>query len=71
MRTVTLSAPDISCASCVAHIRAALADLPAVAGASVDLGQRRVRIELRDDADLADVQARLADDGYPTTVVAG
>jgi copper chaperone CopZ len=67
MSTVTLSVPDMSCGSCVAHIRQALAAIPGVAERGIDLARHEVRVELRDPSALAAVQAALAEEGYPAS----
>ncbi len=70
MSIVTLSVPDISCASCAAHIRKAVARIPGVQERQIDLAKRQVRLEMEDPSALSTVQQALAEEGYPATVLA-
>jgi copper chaperone len=69
MPTITLSVPDMSCGSCVGHIRQALSIVPGMQDQTIDLQRRQVRFTAADPATLQAAQARLADAGYPATVV--
>ena len=69
MPLVTLAVPDISCGNCARHIREALAGVAGVGSCSVDIPARQVRVEAADQRALDAARARLADEGYPATVV--
>lgn len=64
----TLSIPDMTCGNCLTHVRATIGATAGASIAGVDLRQREVRVTVRDAASLADLQHRLADEGYPATV---
>ena len=65
MTTETLSVPDISCDHCQRTIESALARLPGVQAAAVDVTARTVQITY-DEAtlDQATISATLSDEGY-------
>ena len=69
MSTITLAVPALSCAHCVRQVRATLSAVAGITGCTVDLAAKRVRIDAADAQALATAQARLADEGYPATVV--
>jgi copper chaperone len=66
LQDVTLVAPDISCAHCVATIKRSLGDLAGVENVAVDPETKR--IEIRFDparVSLDQIEATLDDEGYP------
>jgi copper chaperone len=65
MTTETLSVPDISCDHCQRTIESALARLPGVRAASVDVATRTVQITYDETAlDPATISTTLAHEGY-------
>lgn len=68
--TVSLTVPDISCGHCKRAIEAALADVPGVADAEVDVASRTVRMTAAGDAVAAAVAAIEAA-GYDVPAAAG
>jgi copper chaperone len=65
MTTETLSVPDISCDHCQRTIESALARLPGVRAASVDVAARTVQVTYDETAlDPATIGAALANEGY-------
>jgi len=65
MTTETLSVPDISCDHCRRTIETALARLPGVREATVDVGARTVQVSYDDTAVApATIRATLAEEGY-------
>lgn len=69
MPTVILAIPDLTCATCARHIREALAEVPGLGACTIDIPAQRVRVEVASPQAQAAAQARLADEGYPATVV--
>lgn len=65
MRTMTISVPEIHCDHCRHSIEGALAPLPGVGSARVDLDARSVTVEV-DEArvDRARIVAAIEDQGY-------
>jgi copper chaperone len=66
LHDITLVAPDISCAHCVATIKRSVGDLNGVE--SVDVDPETKRIEIRFDPErvsLDQIEATLDDEGYP------
>ena len=66
MQSITLVAPDISCAHCVATVKQAVGALPGVARVAVDPATKQVEVAF--DANRlshAEIEAALADAGYP------
>ncbi|WP_119716894.1 heavy metal translocating P-type ATPase [Cognatilysobacter tabacisoli] len=68
LRTVDLALSGMSCASCVARIERALAAVPGVVEASVNLATERARVQVGDDVDDAALVAAVAAAGYAATV---
>lgn len=68
MESLTLVAPDISCAHCQSTIERELSTLPGMHSVSVDIPTRHVRVSY-DPSRLssADIIARLDDEGFPVT----
>lgn len=66
MQTITLNAPDISCAHCVATVEKAVGDLDGVVAVKADPGSKDVNVTW-DDArtDLNAIAAALDEAGYP------
>ena len=65
MTTETLSVPDISCDHCQRTIESALARLPGVHTAAVDVATRTVQITYDETTlDQATISATLSDEGY-------
>ena len=68
MATIDLHASDISCAHCKANIEGDLGSEPGVRRVVVDVATRQVQIDFDEQAtDAADLRAKLAEIGYPTT----
>jgi copper chaperone len=65
MRTMTISVPEIHCDHCKHSIEGALAPLPGVRAARVDIDARTVTVEL-DEAcvDRVRIVAAIEDQGY-------
>ncbi len=65
MTTMTISVPEIHCDHCKHSIEGALAPLPGVSAARVDVDARTVTVEL-DEAQLdrARIVAAIEDQGY-------
>jgi copper chaperone len=65
MTTETLSVPDISCDHCQRTIESALARLPGVQAAAVDVAARTVQITYDETTlDQATISATLSNEGY-------
>src|SRR6056297_3150489 len=64
-RHLTLSVENMSCASCVGRVEAALAKVPGVSDISVNLARETVRVEMAPNAALPDITAALEAAGYP------
>lgn len=65
MTTITLDVPDISCDHCKTSIEGALAPLPGVQRAQVDIAARTVTVAYDDGAlDPADLRRVVEDAGY-------
>ena len=69
-QSVTLSVPDMSCASCPITVKAALSKVPGVASVKSDLGKRQTTVAF-DDAktDVAAISKATAAAGYPSAPV--
>ncbi|HEU5431557.1 MAG TPA: heavy-metal-associated domain-containing protein [Thermomicrobiales bacterium] len=69
MQSITLTAPDISCAHCVATVKQAVGDLSGVDRVEVDPATKRVEVAF-DPARLsqAEIESALAEAGYPVQV---
>jgi mercuric ion binding protein len=69
-QSVTLSVPDMSCASCPITVKAALSKVPGVASVKSDLTKRQTTVAF-DDAktDVAALSKATAAAGYPSTPV--
>ena len=66
MEHVTVTAPDISCAHCVATVKEAVGALPGVASVEADLSSKRVEIDFDPGrVSLAQIAAALDEAGYP------
>lgn len=66
MQTVTLTAPDISCAHCQQTIERELGALPGVQSVAVDVPSKRVDITYNpEQTSETQVVARLDEAGYP------
>jgi copper ion binding protein len=69
MEHVTVTAPDISCAHCVATVKAAVGALPGVASVEADPDSKRVEIDFDSGrVSLAQIAAALDEAGYPVDV---
>lgn len=69
MEHVTVTAPDISCAHCVATVKEAVGQLPGVASVEADPESKRVEIDFDPGrVSLAQIAAALDEAGYPVTV---
>ncbi|HHW34163.1 MAG TPA: heavy metal translocating P-type ATPase, partial [Paracoccus solventivorans] len=67
-RQIELQLEGLSCASCVGRAERALAAVPGVAAASVNLATRRARLELDDAAALAPAIEAVGRAGYPAAL---
>lgn len=66
METVTLTAPDISCAHCKMTIEREVATMPGVADVRVDVEGRRVAVTFDPGStSRAQIEERLDEEGYP------
>jgi copper ion binding protein len=66
MEHVTVTAPDISCAHCVATVKEAVGALPGVASIEADPESKRVEIDFDPGrVSLAQIAAALDEAGYP------
>ena len=62
----TVTAPDISCAHCVASVKNAVGALPGVASVEADADTKRVEIDFDPGrVSMAQIEAALAEAGYP------
>jgi copper chaperone len=65
MSTMTISVPEIHCDHCKHSIEGALAPLPGVRSAQVDIDARTVTVEADDErVDRAQLVAAIEDQGY-------
>ena len=66
MTTITVNAPDISCANCVAHIEKDISALAGVSSVQADLASKEVTITY-DEAKLghAEIVEAMDEAGYP------
>lgn len=66
MTTITVTAPDISCGNCVAHIEQDIGALAGVASVKADEASKQVTISF-DEAtlDRARIAAAMDEAGYP------
>jgi copper chaperone len=63
---VSLLAPDISCAHCVATIKREVGALPGVAGVEADMATKQVDVRYDPSCvSLAQIEATLEEAGYP------
>ena len=69
-QSVTLSVPDMSCASCPITVKAALSKVPGVASVKSDLAKQQTTVAF-DDAktDVAAISKATAAAGYPSAPV--
>jgi copper chaperone len=66
METITLTAPDISCAHCEATIEREVGGMEGVQAVSVDTPTRQVEVSFNPSRVLeGDIIARLDEEGYP------
>lgn len=69
MPLITFAIPDLTCGNCARHIREALAGVAGLGACTIDIPAQRVQVEAASPQAVAAAQARLADEGYPATVV--
>ncbi|MCC6832323.1 MAG: heavy-metal-associated domain-containing protein [Thermoleophilia bacterium] len=62
--TISLSVPDISCGHCKRAIEGALAGVPGITGAEVDVEARTVSLSAAGDDAVAAAVAAIEDAGY-------
>ena len=69
-QSITLSVPDMSCASCPITVKAALSKVPGVASVKSDLAKRQTTVAF-DDAktDVVAISKATAAAGYPSAPV--
>ena len=69
-QSVTLSVPDMNCASCPITVKSALSKVPGVGSVKTDLGKRQTTVAF-DDAktDVAALSKATEAAGYPSTPV--
>jgi len=66
LQDMTLVAPDISCAHCVATIKRSVGDLDGVEHVDVDMETKRIAIRFDPSrVSLDRIEATLDDEGYP------
>ncbi len=66
MQTITLNAPDISCAHCVASVEQAVGQVDGVAAVKADADSKDVNVTWDDSkTDLNAITAALEEAGYP------
>ncbi len=66
--TITLQAPDISCAHCVSAVQNRVGNVEGVESVEASADTKKINISYDDDkVDLEKIQAELADEGYPAT----
>jgi copper chaperone len=66
LQDITLVAPDISCAHCVATIKRSLGDLDGVENVDVNMETKRIAIRFDPSRiSLDQIEATLDDEGYP------
>jgi copper chaperone len=66
LQDITLVAPDISCAHCVATIKRSVGDLDGVEKVDVDVETKRIAIRFDpSQVSLDQIEATLDDEGYP------
>ncbi len=64
--TVTLRAPDISCAHCVNAIKKAVGNLPGVSSVDGDFNTKQVKVTYEPGrVSLDQIEATMAEEGYP------
>ena len=64
--TVTLKAPDISCAHCVGAIKKAVGRLPGVSSVDGDPGTKQVKVTYEPgQVSLERIESTMAEEGYP------
>ncbi len=69
MQHVTVTAPDISCAHCVATVKEAVGSLPGVASVEADPDSKRVEIAFDPGrVSVTQIAAALDEAGYPVEV---
>ena len=72
MEHVTVTAPDISCAHCVARVKEAVGALPGVASVEADPDSKRVEIDFDPGrVSLTQIEAALDEAGYRYPIDAG
>ncbi len=65
MNDMTIRVENMTCASCVARVEKALADVPGVDGAEVNLAAEQAVVHFNDTPDLDALRAALDKAGYP------
>lgn len=66
METITLTAPDISCAHCKMTIEREVGGMAGVDGCQVDVDSRQVRVTFNpSQTSPAQIAQRLDEEGYP------
>lgn len=69
-QSVTLSVPDMSCASCPITVKAALSKVPGVASVKSDLDKRQTTVSYDDvKTDVAALSKATGAAGFPSTPV--
>ena len=70
-REIDLAIGGMTCASCVAHVEKALAQVPGVESASVNLATERARVRMSPDVEIGTLQRAVAQAGYTATAADG
>jgi len=65
MSTIDLQVQNMSCGSCVAHVKKALTPIKGISDVKVDLASGHVQVSGESFGDTAEMIAALADAGYP------
>ena len=69
MASVTLSIQNMSCASCVGRVEAALTSVPGVSGASVNLANDTAHVRYNsEETDSSEIAKTVTNTGYPTQI---
>ncbi len=69
--TLNLAVEGMTCASCVGRVEKALAAVPGVSAAAVNLANETARVELAADVDVHKLTEALDDAGYPVVTGRG
>ncbi len=71
MTTIDLQVQNMSCGSCVAHVKKALAPIKGISDVAVDLATGHVRVSGESVDDAGPIIAALTGAGYPAQLTSG